>query len=362
VVDEPVASDLYPPEVVGTPAHASAVEATSGSPTEISELLTPEPADNPPADNPPVDISAEPSTPPADPGSRSSPPSRGSHRRTKAAKSDPSSLKTPKKRKPPRPFWVEAVILLSIAAVIAVAVHSFLFQAFFIPSGSMENTLHVGDRVLVNRLSYKVGHVQRGQIVVFSGVDSWTPEGSISRPHNPVLKELQKVGGYLGFAPTGDTDFIKRVIGIPGDHVTCCDAQGRIKVNGKALDENYLSSGAEPDPHATTTQVNAGIPFDITVPPGQLWVEGDHRDNSADSRSHTGNPGGGTIPIKKVVGRAFVVVWPVSHWRGLSIPGSYHALSNTTTAALPTATGLAAVVPLALVRRRRRRRLRSRAT
>ena len=226
----------------------------------------------------------------------------------------------------------------------------------------MENTLHVGDRVLVNRLSYKVGHVQRGQIVVFSGVDSWTPEGSVSRPHNPVLRELQKVGGYLGFAPTGDTDFIKRVIGMPGDHVTCCDAQGRIKVNGKALDENYLSSGPEPDPHATTTQVNAGIPFDITVPPGQLWVEGDHRDNSADSRSHTGNPGGGTIPINKVVGRAFVVVWPVSHWRGLSIPGSYHALSNTTTAALPTATGLAAVAPLALVRRRRRRRLRSRAT
>ena len=160
---------------------------------------------------------------------------------------------------------------------IALVVHQFLFQAFYIPSGSMENTLHVGDRVLVNRLSYKVGHVQRGQIVVFNGLDSWTPEVTVTPPSNPAARVLRDVGSFLGFAPSGEQDFIKRVIGVPGDHVTCCDVQGRITVNSKALDENYLSSGAEPDPHATTTQVNAGIPFDITVPPGQLWVEGDHR-------------------------------------------------------------------------------------
>ena len=254
-----------------------------------------------------------------------------------------------KSGKPKRSLWAEVVILLVIAAVIAVGVHSFLFQAFFIPTGSMENTLNVGDRVVVNRLSYKVGHVQRGQIIVFSGVDSWTPEGSISTPHNPVLRELTKVGSYLGFAPSGQEDFIKRVIGVPGDRVVCCDTRGRITVNGKALDEHYLYPGSD----------NRTLPFDIVVPPGRLWVEGDHRNDSADSRSHTGLPGGGTIPINKVVGRAFVIVWPLSRMHRLEIPHSFSEVSNVATSALPSAVGLTAVMPLALLRRRRRRRMSS---
>jgi signal peptidase I len=268
------------------------------------------------------------------------------------------SVKPAKGAKPTRPFWVEAVVLLVIAAVIAVGVHSFLFQAFFIPSGSMEKTLNVGDRVIVNRLSYKVGHVQRGQIVVFSGVDSWTPEGSVTAPHNPILRELSKVGSYLGFAPSGEQDFIKRVIGIPGDHVVCCNSQGQITVNGTALRESYLYPGSD----------NRTLPFDIVVPPGRLWVEGDHRNDSADSRSHTGLPGGGTIPINKVIGRAFVIVWPFSRLHRLEIPGSYGALkstnasavSNVSASALPSAIGLATVLPFGAVRLRRRRRQRRR--
>jgi len=269
--------------------------------------------------------------------------------------------KPAKPAKPTRPFWVEAVVLLVIAAAIAVGVHSFLFQAFFIPSGSMENTLQKGDRVIVNRLSYKVGHVQRGQIVVFSGVDSWTPEGSITQPSNPVLREFSKVGSYLGFAPSGEQDFIKRVIGVPGDHVVCCNTQGQITVNGKALQEHYLYPASD----------NRTLPFDIVVPPGRLWVEGDHRNDSADSRSHTGLPGGGTIPINKVIGRAFVIVWPFSRLHRLEIPASYGALkstsasgassmtvSNMTASALPSAIGVAAVLPLGALRLRRRRRLR----
>ena len=272
-------------------------------------------------------------------------------------------VKPAKPAKPTRPFWVEAVVLLVIAAAIAIGVHSFLFQAFFIPSGSMENTLLKGDRVIVNRLSYKVGHVQRGQIVVFSGVDSWTPEGSITQPHNPVLRGVSKVGSYLGFAPSGEQDFIKRVIGVPGDHVVCCNTQGQITVNGKALQEHYLYPGSD----------NRTLPFDIVVPPGRLWVEGDHRNDSADSRSHTGLPGGGTIPINKVIGRAFVIVWPFSRLHRLEIPASYGALkstsasgassmtvSNMTASALPSAIGVAAVLPLGAMRLRRRRRQRRR--
>lgn len=268
------------------------------------------------------------------------------------------SVKPVKSAKPTRPFWVEAVVLLVIAAAIAVGVHSFLFQAFFIPSGSMENTLLKGDRVIVNRLSYKVGHVQRGQVVVFSGVDSWTPEGSSTQPHNPVLREFSKVGSYLGFAPSGEQDFIKRVIGIPGDHVVCCNSQGQITVNGKALQEHYLYPGSD----------NRTLPFDIVVPPGRLWVEGDHRNDSADSRSHTGLPGGGTIPINKVIGRAFVIVWPFSRLHRLEIPASYGSLSSTnasgvsnmTASALPSIIGVAAVLPVGALRLRRRRRQRRR--
>jgi signal peptidase I len=257
---------------------------------------------------------------------------------------------TPSKPKKSRPFWAEALVLLVIAAVIAVGVHSFLFQAFFIPTGSMENTLKVNDRVIVNRLSYKVGHVQRGQIVVFSGVDSWSPEGSVTPPHNPVLRTLSKVGSYLGFAPSGEQDFIKRVIGVPGDHVICCDPQGRITVNGHPLVENYLYPGSD----------NRTLPFNITVPPGHLWVEGDHRNDSADSRSHTGLPGGGSIPINKVIGRAFVIVWPLSRFHGLSTPSTFSTVSSATASALPSTIGLAAVMPVAFIRlrvRRRRRRL-----
>jgi signal peptidase I len=270
----------------------------------------------------------------------------GSHRKPRRA--GPSRAERRAARKP-RPFWLEAVILLMVAAVIAVGVHSFLFQAFYIPSGSMENTLHVGDRVLVNRLSYKVGHVQRGQVVVFSGVDSWTPEGSVSQPHNPVLRGLRKVGSYLGFAPSGETDFIKRVVGVPGDHVVCCDTQGRLIINGTAMRESYLYPGSD----------NRTLPFDITVPPGRLWVEGDHRNDSADSRLHTGLPGGGTIPINKVIGRAFVIVWPFSHAHQLPIPGSYHTISNATASALPSALGLGIAAPTLALRRRRSRRRRA---
>jgi len=375
VVDEPVGIDLTAPEQSIAPALSTVVPATGSDVDLTVERRTqprppgahrkPKPGKTPKqpkAPKPPKAVKGNVAV--ADiPGvddTLGAPGSAGVVGLTGAADPDApetlaaESVKPAKSAKPTRPFWVEAVVLLVIAAAIAVGVHSFLFQAFFIPSGSMENTLLKGDRVIVNRLSYKVGHVQRGQIVVFSGVDSWTPEGSITQPHNPVLREFSKIGSYLGFAPSGEQDFIKRVIGVPGDHVVCCNTQGQITVNGVALQEHYLYPGSD----------NRTLPFDIVVPPGRLWVEGDHRNDSADSRSHTGLPGGGTIPINKVIGRAFVIVWPFSRLHRLEIPASYGALSSTnasavsniTTSALPSAIGLAAVLPLGAIRLRRRRR------
>ncbi|HZV26002.1 MAG TPA: signal peptidase I [Acidothermaceae bacterium] len=377
MVDEPVGIDLTAPEQSIAPALSTVVPATGSDVDLTVERRTqprppgahrkPKPGKTPKqpkAPKPPKAVKGNVAV--ADiPGvddTLGAPGSAGVVGLTGAADPDApetlaaESVKPAKSAKPTRPFWVEAVVLLVIAAAIAVGVHSFLFQAFFIPSGSMENTLLKGDRVIVNRLSYKVGHVQRGQIVVFSGVDSWTPEGSITQPHNPVLREFSKIGSYLGFAPSGEQDFIKRVIGVPGDHVVCCNTQGQITVNGVALQEHYLYPGSD----------NRTLPFDIVVPPGRLWVEGDHRNDSADSRSHTGLPGGGTIPINKVIGRAFVIVWPFSRLHRLEIPASYGALSSTnasavsniTTSALPSAIGLAAVLPLGAIRLRRRRRRR----
>ncbi len=309
---------------------------------------------------PPADVSVDPSEPTAPvetpPVATSERPRGGSHRRRRPAKAT-SEPKNPKKSKKQRPFWLEVLVLLCVAFGIALLVHTFLFQAFYIPSGSMENTLHVGDRVLVNRLSYKIGHVQRGQIVVFNGEDSWTPESTTAPATNPVSRVARDVGSFLGFAPAGEKDFIKRVVGVPGDHVTCCDAQGRIKVNGKALDETYLAAGI-PAVH-TTTEVNNERHFDIVVPPGRLWVEGDHRDDSADSRSHTGDAGGGTIPESKVIGRAFVIVWPIKHWGGLGVPAAFNGVPKGATAAaavgMPFGVGGLAVLPVGVWRLRKRR-------
>jgi signal peptidase I len=207
-------------------------------------------------------------------------------------------------------IWRELPILLLIALVLALLLKTFLVQAFYIPSGSMEQTLQVGDRVLVSKLSYRFGEPQRGDVVVFNGVDSWEPEVQLAPDGNPVSRGLRWLAGTFGFATPNEKDFIKRVVGIPGDHVVCCDPQGRLVVNGVALDEEYLFPGDVPSQQE----------FDITVPAGRLWVMGDHRSSSSDSRFHTGDPGGGTVAVDKVIGRAFAVVWPAGDVAWLSRP------------------------------------------
>jgi signal peptidase I len=257
-----------------------------------------------------------------------------------------------------RSWWIELPILLAFALVLALLIKTFVVQAFFIPSSSMENTLEIGDKVLVNKLVYDFRPVHRGDVVVFNGEGSWDPVTTQSAP--PLVRLWNAIAGLFGTAP-GVHDYIKRVIGVPGDHVACCDARGRVTVNGVPLSEtSYLYPGNPPSSDS----------FHITVPRGRLWVMGDHRSVSYDSRGHMQDPGDGTIPEDRVVGRAFVIVAPVSRWRVLSIPTTFDqprlagaratarpALPSSVATAVPVGAGLAGAVPLTWLQLRLRRRL-----
>ena len=282
------------------------------------------------------------------------------------------------KRRPSMSWWVELPILLVFALVLALLIKSFVVQAFFIPSSSMENTLEIGDKVLVNKLVYDFRSIHRGDVVVFNGDGSWDP---VPAQPAPLFSRLwDSVSGLFGTAP-GVHDYIKRVIGVPGDHVACCNRQGQVTVNGVPLSEkSYLYAGDAPSEQR----------FSIIVPAGRLWVMGDHRSVSWDSRGHMSDPGDGTIPENHVVGRAFVIVAPISRWRILPIPATFQQpkLTASGAAALaanpalgglqvlrtsgasvlgalarpgaPAAAGVVAALPLTLLQRRLRRRLRGR--
>ena len=204
-----------------------------------------------------------------------------------------------------RPFSVLRLLVLVFAAAVVVSlVRVFLVQTFVIPSGSMQPTLDVGDRVVVSRLDYRFGDVQRGDVIVFNG------DGVFDPPRAPARSGLVELGRTVADTlgvPVGEKDYVKRVIGLPGDRVVCCDAAKRITVNGVPLDERYVLAGDAP----------SEVSFDIRVAPGRLWVMGDHRSDSGDSRDHLGDPGGGTVPLDQVVGRVVSVWWPLSRAEGI---------------------------------------------
>ncbi len=197
------------------------------------------------------------------------------------------------------PVWQESVLLVVTAMVMAVVVKAFFLQAFYIPSESMEPTMLVDDKILVQKVSYWGGEPGRGDIVVFDDPGGWLNAAESRQASNPVQRGLEVVGLF----PTGG-HLIKRVVGIGGDAVKCCDSSGHITVNGTPLDEPYLLDES----------VNANQTFDVVVPKDHLWVMGDNRGNSADSRMHMGDPGGGFIDEKAVVGKAWLRVWPLSRF------------------------------------------------
>jgi signal peptidase I len=209
----------------------------------------------------------------------------------------------------PLPVWQELLLLVGLALVLAMVIKTFLLQAFYIPSASMHDTLVENDRILVQKVSYwGAGGPRRGDVVVFADPGGWL-DASESAPSGGVARLAETLGLY----PAGG-HLVKRVIGVGGDEVRCCDSRGRMSVNGTALDEqSYLPAGERP----------SLVDFDIEVRPGYVWVQGDNRSDSADSRVHLGDPGGGQVPVDDLVGQVFAVVWPLRHATTLSSPDTF---------------------------------------
>ncbi|WP_338900270.1 signal peptidase I [Streptomyces sp. TG1A-60] len=244
-------------------------------------------------------------------------------------------------RKKQRSFWKELPLLIGIALVLALLIKTFLVQAFSIPSDSMQNTLQEGDRVLVDKLTPWFGsEPERGEVVVFHDPAGWLDGEPTLEPN-----AVQRVLGWIGLMPSAEEkDLIKRVIGVAGDTVEC-KGTGPLKVNGKALNEPYVYPGNTP-----CTVDDIGGQFRVKVPEGRIWVMGDHRQNSLDSRYHQNDENGGMVPASQSVGRAIVVAWPPTRWSTLPVPDTF---DQNLSAAAPGALGLAGAVPLVLWRRRR---------
>jgi signal peptidase I len=218
----------------------------------------------------------------------------------------------------------EFVIVIGMALFLSLIVKTWLLQAFYIPSGSMENTLVKDDRVIVGKLAPSHIDLKRGDVIVFEDPDHWLP-APVPVQHSPLTGAVHSTLVFVGLLPSDEGGhLIKRIIGLPGDHVVCCDNNKRLTVNGVALTEPYLFSGDTPSRES----------FDITVPTGRVWVMGDHRSDSGDSRPHDQNSGGakGSVPETLIVGRALTVVWPIQHWAWLANPG--HTFAKVPAAAV----------------------------
>ncbi|MBU6347676.1 MAG: signal peptidase I [Actinomycetales bacterium] len=203
----------------------------------------------------------------------------------------------------PKSLFRESVVVILSALVLSVIVRTFIFQAFYVPSASMENTLQINDRIVVSKISTKITGVNRGDVIVFHDPSNWLGTG-YSNPYGGKLGHFLQ---YVGIVPANSgKDLVKRVVGVAGDQIQCCDTKGRIIRNGAGIDEPYIKAGS------TTSQVE----FSVLVPDGHVFVMGDNRGNSEDSRFHL-DLNNGMVPLKDVVGRVSLRIWPLDRFGGI---------------------------------------------
>lgn len=208
-------------------------------------------------------------------------------------------------------FLRDIIVILVAALLISFLIKTFLVRSFYIPSTSMEQTLEVNDRIIVNELEPKLTPVSHGDVVVFKDPGGWLPPAAPAPAVNPVLGAVDSVLAFVGLsAPDSNDHLIKRVIGLPGDKVACCNDFGQLTINGVALQEPYITL---PDGVTKATRDD----WSVTVPANSLWVMGDNRYNSADSAYHRNDPSGGFVPMSDVVGRALLISWPANRWTWL---------------------------------------------
>jgi signal peptidase I len=202
-----------------------------------------------------------------------------------------------------RSFFQEFPVLIVVALVVSLFIKTFIVQFFFIPSGSMENTLQIDDRVAVNRLPFISNNIKRGDVVVFRDPDNWLPAADMETAPFVIAKAKAALVA-VGVLPNPAKQYlVKRVVGVAGDRVICCTTTGQITVNGQEMIEPYVFAGNVP----------SDMNFDVTVPKGKLWVMGDHRGASADSRFHQDDINKGFVPLSRVTGRVLAVIWPIKN-------------------------------------------------
>jgi len=200
-------------------------------------------------------------------------------------------------------FLREIPALLVVAVIVSLIIKTFFVQFFYIPSGSMENTLQIKDRVAVNKVPFVSREIHRGDVVVFHDPANWLPTWN-NQDENKYLHKAKELLVAVGILPNPTKQFlVKRVIGIGGDNVQCCSAKGKLLVNGKETNEPYIFAGNEP----------SDMKFNVTVPKGKVWVMGDHRGASADSRYHQDDINKGFVPESEIVGRVVAVIWPIKN-------------------------------------------------
>ena len=209
-------------------------------------------------------------------------------------------------------LFIRDILLIFLAALlISFLIKTFLIRSFYIPSSSMEQTLHIDDRIIVNQLAPKLMPIEHGDVVVFRDPGGWLTPTIEEPPANWFVGAIDAFLAFVGLsAPDSNDHLIKRVIGLPGDTIVCCNDFGQLTVNDIPLDEPYITL-----PEGTTKATRDD--FEVTVPDDRLWVMGDNRYNSADSAFHRDDPTGGFVPIDNVVGRALLISWPISRWTWL---------------------------------------------